>query len=216
MKTKVYNFDGKTIDDVDLSADIFAVKLNPTLVSQGIRVQLANRRAPIAHTKTRGEVSGGGRKPFRQKGTGNARAGSTRSPLWSGGGITFGPRHNRNFQLRFNQKMRQKAIKMLLSAKAKENKIIVLKDADWAEISTAKAEAFLAKLPIEEGKILVILPKILPNWELSVANLPYLKTIYVQNLNLADLADFDYILTTAEGLKKMAEIFSKTAKKKEA
>lgn len=210
-KISVYNLEGKVVAEENLSPEIFSVAEKPNLIAQAIRVQLANRRQSIAHTKNRGEVSGGGRKPFKQKGTGNARAGSTRSPLWVGGGVTFGPRKTRNFSLRLPQKMRQSAIKVVLSGKAKEKKLIILNDLELSEISTQKLVGILQKLPIEEGKILVILPEMNANFELSAANLPYLKIIKTDNLNVLDLINYDYILLTTDSLKKIKEIF-KTSK----
>lgn len=206
MKVKVFDMEGKAVTETIGSA-MFDVAMNTDLVAQGLRVQMANRRNPIAHTKTRGEVSGGGRKPFKQKGTGNARAGSTRSPLWSGGGITFGPRSVRNFKLRMPQKMTQLGIKMLLADKARENKLIVLKSFELAKISTVQAQTILTKLPIE-GKILVILPKVDVNIELSLTNLPYIKMIHAENINLFDMANYDFILTTVEGIKKIEAILA--------
>lgn len=206
MKVKVFDMEGKAVTETIGSA-MFDVAMNTDLVAQGLRVQMANRRNPIAHTKTRGEVSGGGRKPFKQKGTGNARAGSTRSPLWSGGGITFGPRSVRNFKLRMPQKMTQLGIKMLLADKARENKLIVLKSFELAQISTVQAQTILTKLPIE-GKILVILPKVDVNIELSLTNLPYIKMIHAENINLFDIANYDFILTTVEGIKKIEAILA--------
>jgi large subunit ribosomal protein L4 len=197
------------VAEENLASEIFDTKTSPSLTAQAIRVQLANQRHAIANTKTRGEVSGGGRKPFKQKGTGNARAGSTRSPLWTGGGVTFGPKNNRNFSLRLPQKMRQSAIKAALSDKAKEKRLIILKDLQLPEISTKKLVGILEKLPIEEGKILAVLPEMNANFELSSANLPYLKTIKVNNLNILDLLNYDYILMTTESLKKIGEIFQK-------
>lgn len=209
MKIAIYNLKGQSATEMDLNANIFAVVSDPAVVSQAARVQKANARHAIAHTKTRGEVSGGGRKPWKQKGTGNARAGSSRSPLWTGGGVTFGPRKTRNFALRLPQKMRGLAIKTLLSDKAKTQKLIVLKDLMLEKISTKGLGEILQKLPIEEGKILVILAKPEMNFELSAANLPYIQTIKTNNLNVVDLLKSDYILTTEEAIKQINEMWAK-------
>lgn len=206
IKMPVYNLEGKAMAEENLSPEIFGVAEKPNLIAQAVRVQLANRRQPIAHTKTRGEVRGGGRKPWKQKGTGNARAGSTRSPLWVGGGVTFGPRNVRNFTLYLSKKMRQAAIKTVLSEKIKSKKLIILKDLALSEISTQKLVGILQKLPIEEGKILVILPEINANFELSAANLPYLKIIKTDNLNVLDLINYDYILLPLSSLTKINKI----------
>ena len=213
VKAKIYNMQGKEVAEKLLSEDIFGLKFNPQVVTQAINTQLANKRRPIAHTKNRGEVRGGGRKPFRQKGTGNARAGSTRSPIWIGGGVTFGPRNNRNFSKRIPQKIVNSALRMALSQKTKEKKVIILEKFDLPEISTKQVENVFQNLPIQEGKILVILPKINVNLELSVANLPYLKTIQAENINIVDLVKYDYLVVTAEGLEKIGSILGKKQKK---
>lgn len=186
--------------------NIFIKKENPVLLSQVVQTQLANRRAAIAHTKNRGEVRGGGRKPFKQKGTGNARAGSNRSPLWIGGGLTFGPRHNRHYAKRLPQAMLQKALKMALSEKIQAKKLIILDEFKLAKISTRQVQAVLEKLPIDEGKILVILPALDVNLELSFANIPYAKVIKSENINILDLSGRDYILTTVVGWTKIQDI----------
>ena len=207
MKIKIIN-NKKTATSMDIKSEIFAVALNQNLLAQVVRAQQANHRRAIAHTKTRGEVSGGGRKPFKQKGTGNARAGSTRSPLWIGGGITFGPRNVRNFSKRLPQKMLQKAIFMALSEKIKNNKFIVTETLKLAKISTKEVQSFLEKLPIEEGKILTILSETNVNFELSVANLSYLKVIQAQNINILDILKYDYILTDVAGVEALEKIFA--------
>jgi large subunit ribosomal protein L4 len=206
-KTKIYNLKGESKKEYQLSPAVFAVKVNPNLITQATLAFLANRRRAIAHAKNRGEVSGGGKKPFKQKGTGNARAGSTRSPLWTGGGVTFGPRNTRNFAKRLPDKMKTTAIKMLLSTKAANHKLIVLDSFALPEISTKKVRAILEKLPIEEGRLLVVLPKLEANTELSMANIPYIKLSKTVNLNVHDLAKFDYLVTTVDGLKDLEKIF---------
>jgi len=212
-KVKIYNLEGKSTSERKLNDEIFNVGISPKIITQVINVQLANRRRPIAHSKTRSEVSGGGKKPYRQKGTGNARAGSSRSPIWIGGGVTFGPRSNRNYHQRLPKKMRNKALRMIFSQKIKENKIIILKEIELKKYSTKDIESILQKLPIEEGKILVILPKMNVNLELSLANLPYLKTIQADSLNIIDLIKYDYLLTDIEGIGKIEKILLEGKKK---
>lgn len=203
-KINIYNLSGEIISAQ--SDGLVVTKENPVLLSQVVQTQLSNRRAAIAHTKNRGEVRGGGRKPFKQKGTGNARAGSNRSPLWTGGGLTFGPRRNRHYSKRLPRTMLQTALKMALSEKIKAKKLIVLDAFKLEKISTRQVQAVLEKLPIEEGKILVILPAMDVNLELSFANIPYAKVIKSENINILDLSDRDYILTTIEGWKKITGI----------
>lgn len=209
VKIKVFNpidkkGKGQTID---LSSEVFDVRSQNKLISQAVRTSLANYRQPISSVKTRSEVRGGGRKPWRQKGTGNARAGSSRSPLWRGGGITFGPRNTRNFSKRFPKKMSLKAIRMALSEKTKNKRLIIVLKFQFDKISTRSVQEFLEKLPIEEGKILMVLAKTDVNLELSTANLRYIKTVLVDGLNLVDLLNYDYLLTDKEGIKKIEKKF---------
>lgn len=207
-KTAVYNLKGEK-SETTLNSEIFNMADNAALLAQAFRVQRANTRQNLAKTKDRSEVSGGGRKPFKQKGTGNARAGSSRSPLWTGGGVTFGPVAAKNFKLKLSRQMRQKALKIALSQKLKENRLIILKDLQFAKISTKEAVQLLNRLPIEEGKILVVLPGLNAEAELSMANLSYLKIIKAENLNIQDLLGFDYFLTTLDGIKKIEEQLGK-------
>ncbi len=205
MKVKVYSNQGVKKTPVEVALELGNADQNEALIAQAMRVYLANRRRPIAHTKNRGEVSGGGRKPFRQKGTGNARAGSTRSPLWIGGGITFGPRKTRNFTLRLSKKMAKKAIRYAIAEKITNKKFIVVEDLGFKEVSTAKVQDFLEKMPIEGGSILVILSKTEPNTELSMANLKYARTVQISGVNLFDLLKYDYVLVDKAGLKKLED-----------
>lgn len=208
-KTMIYNISGETSKEATLDEQIFGVKYSPKLVAQAIRTELANKRSSIANTKTRGEVSGGGRKPWKQKGTGNARAGSSRSPLWIGGGVTFGPRAARNFSLRMPSTMKQNALRAVLTDKAQEKKIVIIEDFELKEISTKKFVSILEKLPMENGKILFILPEINPEIELSAANLGFIKIIKTDNINAIDIANFDFCLITTNALAKIEKTLSK-------
>ena len=213
-KIAVYNLEGKAVSDLDSA--ILVEKENAVLFSQVVVAGLANRRHAIANTKNRGEVSGGGKKPFKQKGTGNARAGSTRSPLWIGGGLTFGPRKNRNFSKRLPQTMLQTALKMALTEKIKNKHLIIVDDLKLDKISTKNIQGILEKLPIDEGKILVILPKLDVNVELSFSNISYAKVIKTENLNILDLTKYDYILTDKNAWEKIVKILSHKAPVKAA
>lgn len=206
-KVAVYNLEGKATSEQEVSS-IIIDKQNDALFSQAVLAQQANRRHPIASTKDRGHVSGGGKKPFKQKGTGNARAGSTRSPLWIGGGVTFGPHGNRNYSKRISSALKQRAIKMVLTAKINDKKLIVLEDFKLDKISTKQVQSIFEKLPLNDGKILVILPQIDVNLELSLSNIPYAKVIKAENLNVLDLSKYNYLLTTVEGLEKMISILT--------
>ena len=142
-KATVYNISGEKVEELELNSKIFGLKISPELVQQAVVVQQANARQILANTKDRGEVRGGGRKPWRQKGTGRARHGSIRSPLWRGGGITFGPTKNRNFSLKINKKAKKKALLMTLTSKAINQKIILL---EKLEIDQAKTKNFFGIL----------------------------------------------------------------------
>ena len=212
-KVAIYNLEGKKIADENLDAAIFSKEVNHKLIAQVALAQLANKRSVTSHTKTRGEVSGGGRKPFRQKGTGRARAGSSRSPLWIGGGVTFGPRKDRNYQKRLNKNMKSMAIKQVLAEKLKTKKLIVVDELKIDTISNKKMVAIFEKLPIEEGKLLIVLKKLNANVELSLSNIPYAKVIYAENINLLDLLKYDYLIIDKDGLNKIETFFSKKDKK---
>lgn len=208
-KIDVYNQKGEKVANLKLNPAIFAVKERPDIVHQAVLYQLALKRAPIANTKTRSEVRGGGRKPWRQKGTGRARAGSIRSPLWKGGGVVFGPTSERNFKKKMPKKMKRLAIFSVLSNKVKSNKLLLLDKIEFKEIKTKLAEEMLSKLPIKEGTILFVLSKMEPKFLLSANNLPYLKVISVSNLNVIDLLKYDFLIFTVDAIKKLEERYIK-------
>lgn len=205
MKAKI--FDTKKNTTLDLNDKVFKVQRNERLIAQAVLRILSNRREIIANTKDRSEVSGGGRKPFRQKGTGRARAGSNRSPLWIGGGITFGPNKNRNFTKRLNKRMKNLALRSALSELVKNNKLIIVPKLDFPKIATKEVQNFLEKLPIEEGKILVVLTETNANLELSAANLKFIKIVQVSGINLLDLLNYDYLITDKDGIKAIEKQF---------
>ncbi len=209
MKLKLYPLKGKTEQTLEVKDKIFKVEEKPKLLAQVIQSQLANRRRVIAHTKDRGEVSGGGRKPYRQKGTGNARAGSTRSPLWKGGGVVFGPKNIRNFSKRIPRRMASVALKMSLSEKIKNNRFMVVDNLNLSEPKTRLVQAFLEKLPIEEGRILISVAKTNLNLELASANLGFIKVVPTAGLNLLDVLKSDYLITDKDGLRAIEEVLGK-------
>ena len=147
MKAKVYNLEGKATGEIELSDAIFGVKIKPEIVHQVFTAQMNNRREPWADTKKRGEVRGGGKKPWQQKGTGRARHGSIRSPIWKGGGVTFGPLSVRNYKTKINDKLRRLALKMCLSDKASGAALWVVEDFKFAEPKTKLFANFLKALP---------------------------------------------------------------------
>ncbi len=208
MKCEVYNQEGKEIGQTLLPKEIFDVKFNPDLVHQVVVSQMANRRKVIAHTKDRGEVRGGGRKPWRQKGTGRARVGSIRSPLWRGGGVTFGPTKERVFKKKINKKMKRLALFMVLSVKVKNNRLIVLDKISLEQAKTKWMAKILKNLPIE-GSILIALPKVEKNLILAARNLPKVATIEARNLNALDIFSFKCLVMPKETIKVIKDTFLK-------
>jgi large subunit ribosomal protein L4 len=208
QKVKVYNSTGKDVGEVALEPKIFNIKVVPTLIQQAVRTQLANKRIVLAHTKTRAEVRGGGKKPWKQKGTGRARHGSIRSPIWKGGGVTFGPRKDRNFSLKMNKKAKRQALFMTLSDKAEGKKVIVLDQLAMPVVKTKSFLSILSKLPIK-GSILVILPKSDQKIIKSVRNLPFAKTISADSLNIYDVIGHEFLLLPKESLAVISKTFLK-------
>jgi len=206
MKIPVYSQEGKELNQTLLPKDIFDVKANPDLIHQVAISQMANRRKVIAHTKMRSEVSGGGKKPWRQKGTGRARHGSTRSPIWRHGGIAFGPRKERVFKKKINRKMKRKALFMVLSVKAKNNLLFVLDTLDVKEAKTKLMAEILSKLPIK-GTVLIALPKFDKNVFQAAGNLPRVEAMEARNLNVLDLLSFKYLIIPKESIKVIKENF---------
>lgn len=207
MLINVHNQEGKKIEQIELPKEIFEIKLNTDLVHQVVLVQTANQRQGSAKAKTRAEVRGGGRKPWRQKGTGRARVGSIRSPIWRGGGVTFGPIAEKVFKKRIPKKMRRKALFMVLSVKAKENLLLVL---DKLEIEKPKTKAMakvLNKLFLKKGSGLIVLPKINKSVILSVKNIPKTGTIQAKDLNVLDLLSYKYLVMPKEAIKIIKETF---------
>lgn len=208
VKVKVYNLDGKEVEELKLDSAIFGVEINPALVHQVVEAQNANARLSLAQTKTRGEVRGGGRKPWRQKGTGRARHGSIRSPLWIGGGVTFGPRVERNFSRKINKKMKRKALFMGLTDKVNENNLFVVEKMELPEIKTKKLVNILHKLPFKKADTtLIVLAQKDDNITKSAHNLLKIKTILADSLNIIDILRYKFLLIDKEGIKKIAEIY---------
>ncbi len=209
MKINVYNQEGKEVGNTLLPKEIFEVKINPNLVHQVVISQMANRRQVLANTKTRGEVRGGGRKPWRQKGTGRARHGSRRSPIWRGGGITFGPRKDRVFKKKINKKMKRQVLFMVLSGKVKNNMLVVLEDLKVEKPKTKLMVAILKKLPSKEQSALIVLPKMDKSLITASRNIPNIKTIQAKDLNALDLLSLKYLIMPKEAIKLIKETFLK-------
>jgi len=206
MKVDLYKQSGEKSGTLDLPKEIFEIPFNEELIHQALVRQLANKRVAIAHTKTRAEVRGGGRKPFRQKGTGNARQGTIRSPLLRGGGIVFGPRNNRNFAKDMPKKQRRKALFSALSEKARNNEIIGLEAYEAKEAKTKDFAAMLKKLPIERNA-LVVIPEKNTIIQKSSSNLANAKTILASYLNIHDLQKYKKIIFLKDSITKLEEVF---------
>lgn len=214
MNTKVYNHAADALYDLDLSDKIFGVTLNQELVHQALVTQQANERQVLADTKDRSEVSGGGKKPWKQKGTGRARAGSSRSPIWIGGGVTFGPTSDRNFSKKINKKMRQKAMFMVLSDKLAHQALVVLDDLKLSEFKTKKFEAILKNveekvLNTKRRDILVVNDTRSEELKYSARNLEGVKVINLENINIVDLLKSRYVLLSEGAVKGLETQYNK-------
>src|SRR3989338_8253367 len=187
MLVKTFDQTGKELSQTRLPAEIFGVKINHDLIQQVVLIQTANRRQPLAHAKGRGEVSGGGKKPWRQKGTGRARHGSIRSPLWKGGGATFGPTKEKVFNRKINKKMRRQALFMVLTAKANDGLLVVLDDIKLEKPKTKIMSEILMNLPCKEESSLLAVSDMNKNMILASRNLAKVKTIQAKDLNVLDL-----------------------------
>lgn len=207
MKIKVFNQNKEAVKEIELPREIFEVEVNSDLIHQVVLVQSANRRQKIAKVKDRSEVRGGGKKPWRQKGTGRSRHGSIRSPLWKGGGVTFGPRSEKVLKKRIPKKMRIKALFMVLSAKAKENLVLVLDKLEFKKPKTKKMAEILNKLFLKDGSGLVVLSKMDKNLILSIRNIAGVNPIQAKDLNVLDLLSCKYVLISEAGIKKIRETF---------
>lgn len=225
MKIKVYNQEGKEAGSVELPKEIFEVPMNMDLVHQAAVAQMANMRIVRAHTKDRGEVRGGGRKPWRQKGTGRARHGSRRSPIWVGGGVTFGPTKERNFKEKINKKMKRKALFMALSSKAKDEEIIILDELKLERPKTKEMVGILNKvseaskgLKMSKDKVqaktrkrmnefLVVTPGENEALTRTNRNIPSTKTLRADSLNVLDVLSYKYLLMPKESIKVIKDIF---------
>lgn len=205
-KVDVYNIEGKKVSDVELSETIFGIEPNEAIVHSVLVNYLANQRQGTQSTKTRSEVSGGGRKPWRQKGTGRARQGSIRAPQWIKGGIALGPKP-RSYKYRVNKKERQLAIKSVLSSKILENNIVVVDKVELKEIKTKNMVKALDSLKIT-GKTLILLSEKNENVQKSARNIEGVKTSLVNTINVYDLLKYNKLVMTLDTVKKLEEVYA--------
>ncbi len=214
MKIPVYNQKKEEIGITLLPKEIFEIPINSDLIHQVVQSQMANRRQKTAKTKDRAEVRGGGRKPWRQKGTGRARHGSIRSPIWRGGGVTFGPTAEKVFAKKIPKKMRRKALFMVLSSKAKEDMILVLDNLKIDKTKTKIMANILKKLFLEKGTGLIVLPQKDENVLKSARNIPGTKIILAKDLNVLDLLSCKYLIIPEDSIKVIKETFLASEKLK--
>ncbi len=211
-KIALYNQKGEKTGDVTASDKIFGEKFHKDLIHQALVRQLSNARSgTVAHTKTKGEVRGGGRKPFRQKGTGNARQGSIRNPHYIGGGVAFGPRNVKNYTKDMPKKQRRLALFSALSVKFGENMIFALEDYKVDQPKTKQFVEMLHKLPVDND-VLVVLADKNDTITRSSKNVPFVKTVRVNYLNIADLQKYKHVMFLKDALAKMEQIFLSEAK----
>ncbi|MBP9483164.1 MAG: 50S ribosomal protein L4 [Negativicutes bacterium] len=204
---KVFDLTAKEVGEIELNEAIFGVEVHSTLMHQAMVMQLANQRLGTAATKTRAMVRGGGRKPWRQKGTGRARAGTTRSPIWIGGGVVFGP-HPRSYVKKMPRKARRLALKSALSAKVIASELLVLDGMQFEAPKTKQVLALMKAFEIESQKALFILGETNENVVKSTRNIPGVKTITSLGLNVVDLLHHDKIFITKDAVAKIEEVLA--------
>ena len=219
IKTNVYNQNAEIVGELSLSKKVFAVELNEDLLHQAMVTQAANERQVLAHTKTKSEVSGGGRKPWRQKGTGRARAGSSRSPIWIGGGVTFGPRKDRNYSKKINKKMKQKALTMVLSNRLATNNLVIIDKFDIKDYSSKTFNTYIKKIEnifsakddAKKSKRSVLIINDDKNEKIvfSARNLAGLEIINLENINIIDLLKYRNLILSESAVKTINERYAK-------
>ena len=201
----VYNKEGKEVDKLELNDAVFGVEVNEHLVHMAVVAQLANKRQGTQKAKTRSEVSGGGRKPWRQKGTGHARQGSTRAPQWKGGGVVFAPTP-RDYTIKLNKKEKRAALKSALTSRVNDNKFIVVDDLNFDAIKTKNFKAVMDNLKV--SKALVVLDDGNNNAVLSARILPTVKTAWVNTINVYDILKYNTVVATKAAVANIEEVYA--------
>jgi len=209
MKVKVYNLEGKATGEMNLSDSVFGVKAKPEVVHGVFTAQTNNQREPWADTKNKGEVRGGGKKPWPQKGTGRARHGSTRSPIWKGGGVTFGPLTIRNYKEKINKKTKRLALKMCLSDRVKNNALVVVEDFNFSEPKTKLFANFLKALPVKAKSFLLLTPGKNDMVLRMTKNLKSVNTVRAEDLSVMDVLSKPAVLISKAGVEMVEKVFSK-------
>ena len=201
----VYNMEGKEVGTIELNDAVFGVEVNEHLVHMAVVAQLANKRQGTQKAKTRSEVSGGGRKPWRQKGTGHARQGSTRSPQWTGGGMVFAPTP-RDYTITLNKKEKRAALKSALTSRVNENKFVVVDELKFDEVKTKNFKAVMDNLKV--SKALVVLADNDQNTVLSARNIPEVKTSLVNTINVFDILKYNTVVATKAAVASIEEVYA--------
>lgn len=223
LKIKLYNEKAEVVGEKDLNPDVFGMAINESLVHQAATAQMANERQILAHTKSRAEVRGGGKKPWRQKGTGRARAGSSRSPIWIGGGVTFGPTKDRNFSKKINTKMKKKAIAMVLTDKANNEALIILDKIEFKNAKTKEAETVIKNIEkvvlnvktIDKNSkkvkrsVLIINSTKDENVKRAFNNIKDVELLNINNINVVDLLKYRNLIATKDAVEKIEKIYGK-------
>ena len=204
-KVSVFNMEGKEVEQMELADSVFGVEVNDHLVHMAVLQQLANKRQGTQKAKTRSEVRGGGRKPWRQKGTGHARQGSTRSPQWTGGGVVFAPTP-RDYSFKLNRKEKRAALLSALSSRVQEIKLIVVDQLAFDEIKTKKFAEVLKNLKVE--KALVVLGQDDEKAIISARNIPDVKTAQINSINVYDILKYNTLVVTKEAVKSIEEVYA--------
>ena len=204
-KVSVYNMEGKEVETIDLSDAVFGVEVNEHLIHMAVVQQLANNRQGTQKAKTRSEVSGGGRKPWRQKGTGHARQGSTRAPQWTGGGVVFAP-VPRDYSFKLNRKEKRLALKSALTSRVQESKLIVVDELKFDEIKTKKFQAVMDNLKV--NKALVVLNDNDQNVVMSAKNIPTVQTALTNTINVYDIMKAGTVILTKDAAKSIEEVYA--------
>lgn len=202
---KVLNMSGNEVGSIELNDNIFAVEVNEHVMHQAVVQYLANQRQGTKGTKTRSEVRGGGRKPWRQKGTGRARQGSIRAPQWTGGGVVFAPK-SRDYSFKLNKKVKRLALKSALTSKVNENKFVVLENLNLEQIKTKEMKNVLNNINV--SKALVVLEEGNTNAVISARNIPDVKTASVNTMNVYDILKYDSVVVTKQAVEKIEEVYA--------
>jgi large subunit ribosomal protein L4 len=207
LKIKVYNSEGKENGEIKLDPKVFDIEVNPVVVQQVVEAHVANKRQVLAHTKVMSEVRGGGKKPWKQKGTGRARHGSSRSPIWKGGGVTFGPRKDRNFTKKVNKKVKVKALFMVLSDKFKNDKLTVIDEIKLDNRKTKDLLKVVKNIKLDDKKFVIGLEKKNINIQDSAKNIENIKVMPADSFNVYTLLKYENLVLTKAAVEKLSKHF---------